>query len=455
MKNYSIVAIALLLITTYSCQEASGYELVIKNQFSNTPTINLRSISQGVDTFLVADETGVFKYTLDIEEPTLMEVILGKNSKQVIVDKGIQTSLTIDSAGSLVVADSDIHNRGIETFSAKADEIRKNLNPLVYFAHPLDSFKIAMEERFQPLDTIVDNLKQSPVYPFLQNDIAALKLADASIYPNYHNYIKKDSIKFPEEFTQHSYGLGLDDPSLLASSTSQRALMTLADRAVDMEEGMSYDAYINKNIAHANEHVSNASISHHLVFKKLTDRINYGGGIDGIEKEMEALLASTDNVYYHNEIGKLKKEWSKLRAGLDAPEFDAYDREGNAVNLEDLQGKAVYIDVWATWCGPCIAEIPSLKEVEKDYHDANISFVSVSIDKQSDAEKWKKFIVDRELGGVQLMAENDWQSDIAKGYNIKGIPRFILIDKEGKIVRADAPRPSSSEIRDLLDNHKS
>ncbi|MEQ3690899.1 MAG: TlpA disulfide reductase family protein, partial [Flavobacterium sp.] len=117
-----------------------------------------------------------------------------------------------------------------------------------------------------------------------------------------------------------------------------------------------------------------------------------------------------------------------------------------------LKGKYVYIDVWATWCGPCRAEIPHLKKTEEAYHDKNIEFVSISIDRAKDHDKWKKFVEDKELGGIQLFADNDWNSQFVKDYQINGIPRFILVGPNGEIVNADAPRPSSPELVKTLDS---
>jgi thiol-disulfide isomerase/thioredoxin len=134
-----------------------------------------------------------------------------------------------------------------------------------------------------------------------------------------------------------------------------------------------------------------------------------------------------------------------------SPSFNYDNYAGGKTKLEDFKGKYVYIDVWATWCGPCRAEIPSLKKIEEKYHDKNISFVSISVDVQKDVEKWKALIKDKELGGVQLFADNNWNSQFIKEYGINSIPRFILIDPTGKIVNADAARPSSAEIQVQLD----
>lgn len=135
-----------------------------------------------------------------------------------------------------------------------------------------------------------------------------------------------------------------------------------------------------------------------------------------------------------------------------SPSFDYLNYAGGNTKLEDFKGKYVYIDVWATWCGPCRQEIPFLKKAEEKYHDKNIAFISISIDKLKDQEKWKAMVKEKELSGVQLFADNDWNSKFVQEYKITGIPRFILIDPKGNIVKADAARPSSDELIKELDS---
>lgn len=150
---------------------------------------------------------------------------------------------------------------------------------------------------------------------------------------------------------------------------------------------------------------------------------------------------------YYNEFLKVRK-----LNGQPSPTFDFENHKGGKTKLADFKGKYVYVDVWATWCGPCRAEIPYLKKLEEHYHsNKNVVFVSVSVDQAKDHEKWKKFVDDKQLGGVQLFADKDWNSDFVKGYQINGIPRFIIIGPDGNIVNADAPRPSSPKIYEIFD----
>jgi len=137
--------------------------------------------------------------------------------------------------------------------------------------------------------------------------------------------------------------------------------------------------------------------------------------------------------------------------GQQSPTFTYENFKGGTTNLEDFKGKYVYIDVWATWCGPCRQEIPFLQKVEEKYHGKNIEFVSLSIDTKKDYEKWKKMVGDKKLGGVQIIADNDWKSAFTQAYGVNSIPRFILIDPQGKVVEADAKRPSDPALQEQLD----
>ena len=142
-----------------------------------------------------------------------------------------------------------------------------------------------------------------------------------------------------------------------------------------------------------------------------------------------------------------------LAEGMDSPKFANYENyNGKTTSLDDLQGRYVYIDIWATWCEPCKAEIPFLKKLEDKYHEKKIAFISISIDSEKDHNIWKEMVAEKELSGIQLFSDKDWNSEFIKNYLVNSIPRFILIDMGGKIISADAPRPSQGEIISILLN---
>ncbi|WNW01476.1 TlpA family protein disulfide reductase [Tenacibaculum sp. HL-MS23] len=144
---------------------------------------------------------------------------------------------------------------------------------------------------------------------------------------------------------------------------------------------------------------------------------------------------------------------TKLAKGIESPKFVDYENfKGGTTSLDDLKGKYVYVDMWATWCNPCKQEIPFLQKVEKQYHNKDIEFVSISVDSERDYETWKKMVADKNLTGIQLYSKRD--KSFAGAYKVNSIPRFILIDPQGNIVDANAPRPSSPRLIELFNSLK-
>ncbi|WP_271405820.1 TlpA family protein disulfide reductase [Tenacibaculum soleae] len=142
---------------------------------------------------------------------------------------------------------------------------------------------------------------------------------------------------------------------------------------------------------------------------------------------------------------------TKLAAGAVSPKFVDYENfNGKTTSLDDLKGKYVYIDMWATWCNPCKQEIPFLQKIEKQYHDKNIEFVSISVDSERDHGTWKTMVKEKNLTGIQLYSKRD--KTFASAYRVNSIPRFILIDPQGNIVTANAPRPSSPKLIELFNS---
>ncbi|MFL2579713.1 MAG: TlpA family protein disulfide reductase [Parvicellaceae bacterium] len=144
-------------------------------------------------------------------------------------------------------------------------------------------------------------------------------------------------------------------------------------------------------------------------------------------------------------INRIKEKYDRiktLKKGSPSPSFNYPDSSGKNISLESLKGKLVYVDVWATWCGPCKAQIPFLKQLEEKYREEEIAFVSLSIDQLKNISKWKDMIVDKELEGIQIIADKAWRSKFVTDYVIEGIPRFILIDKDGNLMDPMAPRPA-------------
>lgn len=173
---------------------------------------------------------------------------------------------------------------------------------------------------------------------------------------------------------------------------------------------------------------------------------------DLISNQKEILASKMEELaFYRNMILEEKALFAKLE-NQPTPEFTNFETpDGSSKSLKDFFGKYIYIDVWATWCGPCKAEVPYLKEVYKDYQD-KMTFLSISVDDQKSKAKWAEMVKSEELVWNNVIADDAFNSEFIQAYGINSIPRFILIAPDGKVVRAGAPRPSSDDLRPLLDS---
>jgi thiol-disulfide isomerase/thioredoxin len=178
--------------------------------------------------------------------------------------------------------------------------------------------------------------------------------------------------------------------------------------------------------------------------------------------DLDSALYTNIKLQNDQVIGYFESAFAKnqvMGKGKISPKFENYvDYKGGKKSLDSFKGKYVYIDVWATWCGPCIQQIPYLKEMKNLYKNKNIVFLGISTDENTRSggsweaaeQKWRDFVTNYELGDVQLWAGKDFS--FQQSYEINGIPRFILIDPDGKIVDAEAPRPSDPNLKNLLDS---
>ncbi len=128
----------------------------------------------------------------------------------------------------------------------------------------------------------------------------------------------------------------------------------------------------------------------------------------------------------------LKTINSFVGIGSQAPEIKLQNPEGNTVALSSLKGKYVLIDFWASWCGPCIQEMPNVRNAYAKYKSKGFEVFGVSLD--SDKGRWKAAIHRLKLPWTHVSDLKKWSSPVVSQYQISGIPHTVLIDPTGKII---------------------
>lgn len=150
------------------------------------------------------------------------------------------------------------------------------------------------------------------------------------------------------------------------------------------------------------------------------------------------------------DMATLIRGLSSNKIGDMALDFSLPDTTGKLISLSDFRGKYVLLDFWATWCGPCLEEMPNVVNAYRKYHDKNFEIVGVSLDRPDTKELWKKIIRERQMDWVQVSDLKWWNSKAALLYNIQGVPANFLIDPKGKVIATNLRGPALQQKLDEI-----
>ena len=121
-----------------------------------------------------------------------------------------------------------------------------------------------------------------------------------------------------------------------------------------------------------------------------------------------------------------------LAVGESFPDFDEADLDGQPLSVSLFQGRVVLIDFWATWCGPCVGELPSVLRAFRKYHDSGFEVIGISLDQ--DRGKLTGFISQRGIPWPQYFDGGGWGNKLARQFGIRSIPATFLLDRDGVII---------------------
>lgn len=179
-----------------------------------------------------------------------------------------------------------------------------------------------------------------------------------------------------------------------------------------------------------------------LLVSTFVDRFDYTGDFDDGERRLEAVTGRYG--LPDNYIATFRARRATI-PGAPFPEVTLTDRDGKAVDFAKFRGKYVYIDLWASWCGPCVREVPHLQALEHELKDKDVAFVSISTD--SSTTPWIRKMDQLGMHGNQLI---DRDGELSRKLNVRSIPHFLLYDPEGRLVTYKATRPSDPATAKLL-----
>lgn len=427
---------------------------------------------QRFDTDLVLDSTnadGTFAFRLSANDKGIYTLYAGRNMAQVFLAPGdsIHIAINMDEAPATWSFDADKHKEAQLLYDTEQLAAEKGMKD---FPGPWALDYQAYSAKRDSVASAVDAaLAQAIAQGGMDADfVQALELLRTNyalqfdlMYPTYYGYFNEDptgiagynrdavmeriatiEVKGPLAFELGSI------KNILEAKLENHMEEAMEALEHDPDFEMSEQTYYELSYNAPREVFDNALMVDFFTFEQYRQVLSFGGP-NRAEPFREDFRSRTLPPDYTDVIRIIEERWEPIMPGQPVPDFGFTDKDGARVQLSDFRGKLVYIDLWATWCGPCIMEHPHWESLKEQYADAPVAFVAISIDNSPDP--WVKMLADKSMDGNHLYAKGAWASDIAQHFNVNSIPRFLLIDAEGKVLDPNADRPSTG-IKAVLDS---
>jgi peroxiredoxin len=292
-------------------------------------------------------------------------------------------------------------------------------------AHPLPA--VFVQQQRQALD--YEWAAALLAYPAAQSK-ARQQSGVAALPPEYFDFLPTLHL------SQHAAALGQPAFQGLLTAYIAGVLRPLAD-SLSVEE----PATAERLYARASQTFGPTPLRDVVVAQFLLGQVNYYHA--DLRPWIPTFRAHNRDSTIARDLRQAMRAHQRLTSGQPAPDFTLTDASGKTVSLRELRGKVVYLDFWASWCGPCLAEMPASNELRKQFAGREVAFVYISLDTKPAA--WQQAVAARQLAGsnsVHLRADQEFASAVALAYGVQSIPSYWLIGRDGRLVQNGAPRPS-------------
>ena len=454
MKNY-LLSLSLFLILL-SCSNSKSSTIIFSGQVQNS-TDDLITVSNYNSTMkedFPIDSLGNFEARVKVEKDGYYFFKIGRPYATVRFKKGKNVHLNIDAdnffksrrySGDL----SSENNFNVQKSALRSEYVG---DPKDYFVVPLLEFLSKIKVTRDAVFELIDKSSLNQEDKKLEIRIAEYDhLQTYNNYQKFYSYHKKRNAELPDDYYQPIIDINIDDDEMFRHSGAYRNLIVAnyrhaSKKALSEDSTLTIIEFVKNKISKVKSIDTREQFAS-MLMRKMKQ------GNDDIDDDYRQIIPLFSSDRMKRKLEEKYKSALETVSGKVSVDFNYENFSGGKTSLKDLAGKLVYIDVWATWCGPCLKEMPSLKVLINDYKGKNIEFVSISIDHKKDYEKWRKMVPEKNVGGIQLYDAEGLSSAFMKAFNVGLIPRFMMLDYEGKIITANAPRPSSDEVRVFVDKY--
>jgi thiol-disulfide isomerase/thioredoxin len=452
LKKYLIFLVFLFI----SCSKVPNARITFSGNIKNNSEdiLKVSNYNSTLKQQIPIDSLGNFRGLVEVETDGYYFFQVGRSYTTVRFKKGQNVHVSIDASDFFksIIYSGDLKKEN--NYNVSKSKLRANLvgDTKEYFVVPLNDFLPKIEKTRDTLFSLLANSELSQKDTELEKKLIKYEyLQTYNNYKKFYNYHKKVDPVLPDDYFDPILGMNIDDDEIFRYSRAYRNLIIENFRlsskiALSKDTSLTIIDFVKNKISD----LKSADIREQIASMLIREIREENENIDDDYDKIMTLLVS-DRM--KEKLTLRYKSAISTTSGTASVDFNYENFDGGSISLQELRGKLLYIDVWATWCGPCIKEMPALKELVKEYAKKDIEFVSISIDGKNDYDKWKKMVPEKNVGGIQLYDAEGLDSDFMKAFSVSLIPRFMMIDSEGKIITAKAPRPSSKDVRKFIDSH--
>ncbi len=405
-------------------------------------------------------EDGSFTFEVQPEFPVMASITLGDRRMNVFLEKGNDLQIMADMADleNSVVFEGDLanENKFLELYSSSYEAVynRQGFMAKMRETQPDEFTQFANTAMDDVMTAMEDFHAANPMgktfRDYFTTDFKYQVYNHMLTYPMYLEYFF-DAEEIPE--IPEDYYAFLDDAvdftreKLMVGSASSFHSTYIQYYLSENEERVSEDMSYPEMIMWVAEDAFEGDARKYTEAFGINFQFNHGDFHTAVEN-YETFKQSNDWELLNDMLATTYANASKVAPGAKAPEIALTDINGDEVALSDFRGKVVYLDFWASWCGPCMREMPFAKELKSRFEgEEDLVFLYVSVD--DDEQAWRRTVEQHDIKGVHLNVKG-MRHDVAQSYNVQGVPSFFLIDREGIIHDNNPSRPSGETIDEEL-----
>ncbi len=430
-----------------------------------------------------------FEWKMDLERGTLVSATAGNETLRFFLEPGDAITVTFDPSGKPLYPEFSgkgaENNRMFNDFSKKfaTDFNPSNIKATMEAASSVDVFEsVLFEQRLKQMKFMKEHFDKNTITPgfrdFLNNQISYHYFEQLL---NYSMLMSDDptglkASKIPDIMLSEMKSVPLADERDMNSPSYRGFLSNYIRYSVSEMNSfvkfLDYSDLLEREYNYALRYLTGEPFNYWLsnelfvycdkaspeTVKKLHRALTQSDVKGDYVKPVSAKCQQEINA---KEVKKEKpadepvakeKETKTSKKPSNQP-FTLIDLKGNKVYLDNFKGKVLYVDFWASWCGPCRQQFPHAKELHKMLspdHLKQVVFLYISID--NDETTWKNAIEKNGIEGFNTLSPGGWSSSAAQHFGVHSIPRYMLIDKNGNIADSNAKRPSSGQeiINDIV-----